>query len=114
MSPAPRRDLTPFVIALTAGAVLLFLLVGGLAYVGRTSGPFHTAIDQSFGSQARVVVAESNSVGGEVRTLVAQMTADRRLELSQKLDMAVADAQAVAARAQEADSPAPEGAAGMN
>ena len=114
MSPAPRRDLTPFVIALTAGAVLLFLIVGGLAYVGRTSGPFHTAIDQSFGSQAGVVVVESNALGGDVRALFGQMANDRRVQLSQKLDMAVAAAQAMAAHAEQADSPAPEGAAGSN
>jgi hypothetical protein len=42
------------------------------------------------------------------------VTADRRLDLSQKLDMAVAEAQAVAARAQEADSPEPQGGAGVN
>jgi hypothetical protein len=114
MSPAPRRDLTPFIIALSAGAVVLFLVVGGLAYVGRTSGPFHTTIDGSFGVQARVVVQESNSVGGDVGTLVTQMITYRRIQLSQALDSAVTRAESVATEAQLADSSAPEDAAGAN
>lgn len=111
MSPA-RRDLAPFVIALTAGAVILFLFVGGLAYVGRTSGPYHASIDGSFGAQARVVVAGSNDLGTSLQALLGQMAGDRRIQLSDTLDSLVAHGESLLADAQAADSPAPEGGAG--
>ncbi len=91
MSPCrrARRDLTPFVLVLVAGAVVLFLLVGGLASVGRSSGAYHTVIDESFGAQARVLVAQSNSVGTELDRDFAEMSTFDRPELSQALDAVV-------------------------
>ena len=51
----------------------LFLLVGGLASVGRSSGPYHATVDESFGAEARVLIDQSNSVGAELRRDVACM-----------------------------------------
>jgi hypothetical protein len=109
MSPRPRRDLTPFVVVLLAAAVVLFLVVGGFASIGRSSGPFHASIDQSFGVQARVLVAQSNSVGAELRTDVDEMPTFDRPELAQALNSVVADAQSVASVATELSSPSPAG-----
>jgi hypothetical protein len=114
MSPGPRRDLTPFSAVLVAGAIALFLLVGGLAYVGRSSGRYHATIDQSFGAQARLVAADSNSVGAQLRTLINQMTTYRRIQLAHALDSVVASAQYVASEAVLLSSPGPEGQAGPN
>jgi hypothetical protein len=95
MSPVPRRDLTPFVVLLVVGAVVLFLLVGGLASVGRSSGRYRISIDQSFAAQARVLVSQSNQVGSQLRTVVAQAPDDNRTELTQALDALVAGADEV-------------------
>lgn len=109
MSPGPRRNLTPFVVALGVGAVVLFLLVGGLASIGRSSGPYHTSIDQSFGAQARVVVGQSNLVGSQLARLVAQLPTLQRDQLSLGLDEVVGGAEAVATSAAAIASPAPGG-----
>jgi len=114
MSPRPRRDLTPFVVVLAASAVVLFLLVGGLASVGRSSGPYHATIDESFGAQAQVLVAESNSVGAQLRRDVSDMPSFDRAGLSQALDAVVADAGSVASSAIGLSSPPPEGQAARN
>src|ERR1700728_628922 len=114
MSPRPRRDLTPFVLVLVVSAVVLFLLVGGLASVGSSSGPFHATIDQSFGAQARVLIAESNSVGAAVRTDVAGMPSFDRVKLAQALDSVVADSESIASQSAELSSPSPEGPAAQN
>ncbi|SRR5579875_788306 len=112
MSPGRRRDLTPFVVVLVVGAVALFLLVGGLVYVGRASGPYERSIDRSFGVQARLLAVQSNTVGAELRTLMGEMPADHRLQLAQALDSLVEGSQAVASAAALAATPAPEGGAG--
>ena len=109
MSPGPRRNLAPFVVALAVGAVVLFLLVGGLASVGRSSGPYHRSIARSFGSQASVVVAQSNTVGRELGQLVSQMPTLQRTELATGLDAVVGGAQAVASDAAGIAAPAPGG-----
>ncbi len=114
MSPGPRRDLTPFVVVLVIGAVALFLLVGGLVYVGRASGPYHRTIDQSFGSEARLVVQQSNSVGAQFRTLVDQMTGYHRMHLAQALDSVVEGSRSVASEASLLAVPAPEGHVGAD
>jgi hypothetical protein len=116
MSPVPRRDLTPFVVILVVAAVVLFLFVGGLASVGRSSGPFHASIDESFGAEARVLVAQSNSVGDSLSGVVLG-TGDvlsSRPKLSQALDGLVAGADSVASGANGLASPAPEGAVARN
>jgi hypothetical protein len=112
MSPGPRRDLTPFIVVLVAGAVGLFLLVGGLAYVGRSSGPYHATIDESFAAQARIVVGESNAVGAQLETLIDEMVTYRRIQLARALDSVVTGAQSVASEAALSSSPAPDGPAG--
>jgi hypothetical protein len=116
MSPVPRRDLTPFVVVLVVTAVVLFLLVGGLASVGRSSGPYRTSIDQSFGAQARVLVAQSNTVGESLRDILlgSNGVLSSRLELSQALDAVVADADSVASAADELSSAAPDGEVAQN
>jgi len=110
MSPRPRRDFTPFVIVLGVGAVILFLFVGGLASVGRSSGPYRTSIAGSFGAQASVVVAQSNSVGAELALLVEQMPGLDRSRLSLELDQVFVGAQRVAASAEQVSSSGPGGA----
>ena len=114
MSPRPRRDLTSFVLVLVAGAVVLFLLVGGLASVGRSSGAYHTTIDESFGAQARVLVAQSNSVGAALDRDFADMSTFDRPELSQALDAVVFGADSVASDATRLSAPAPEGQVAEN
>lgn len=111
MSPGPRRDLTPFILVLAAGAVVLFLIVGGLASVGRSSGPFHSSTNQSFGAQARVLAAQSNAVGAQLRSLLNQMTGLSRPALTQALDAVVNGADDVETDA-VALSPAPSGQVG--
>jgi hypothetical protein len=95
MSPVPRRDLTPFVVLLVVGAVALFLFVGGLASVGRSSGRYRISIDQSFAAQARVLVSQSNQVGSQLRTVVSQAADYNRAELTQALDAVVSGADEV-------------------
>src|ERR1700728_4052060 len=114
MSRRPRRDLTPFVVVLVAAAVVLFLLVGGLASVGRSSGPYHATIDESFGTQARVLVAQSNSIGAQLRDLIAEMPGDTRLTLSEDLDTVVSGADSVASDSVALSSPAPDGQVAQN
>jgi hypothetical protein len=114
MSPGRRRDLTPFVLLLVVGAVALFLLVGGLVYVGRASGPYERTIDRSFGVQARLLAVQSNSVGTELRTLMDQMASERRLPLAEALDSLVEGSEAVASGAALAAVPAPEDGAGVD
>jgi hypothetical protein len=114
MSPRPRRDLTPFVVVLVASAVALFLLVGGLASVGRSSGPYHATVDESFGAEARVLIDQSNSVGAELTRDVADMSTFDRPELSEALDTLVSGADSVASGATAISSPAPEGSVAEN
>jgi hypothetical protein len=109
MSPGPRRDFTPFVIALGVGAVILFLFVGGLASVGRSSGPYRTSIAGSFGAQASVVVSQSNSVGTELTSLVQSMPGLDRSHLSLGLDEVFVEAQRVASSAEQVSSSGPGG-----
>ncbi len=95
MSPVSRRDVRPFVFLLVVGAIVLFLLVGGLASVGGASGPYRSTIDQSFAAQVRVLIDQSNQVGAQLRTVVSQAPGYNRTELSQALDSIVAGADAV-------------------
>ncbi len=95
MSPVPRRDLTPYIVLLVVAAVVLFLLVGGLASVGRSSGRYRVSIDQSFVAEARVLIAESNQVGSQLLTVVADGAGDNRTELTQALNAVVAGADQV-------------------
>jgi hypothetical protein len=116
MSPVPRRDLTPFVVALVAAAVVLFLLVGGLASVGRSSGPYRATINESFGAEARVLIAQSNSVGASLRAILVGSNGDfsSRVELSQSLDAVVAGANSVASGVQGLDGPGSGGPVAEN
>ncbi|MGH9047703.1 MAG: hypothetical protein ACRDVW_10380 [Acidimicrobiales bacterium] len=95
MSPVQRRDLTPFVVLLVVGAVVLFLLVGGLASVGRSSGPCRSSIDRSFAAEAKVLIAQSNAVGSQLRAVVSQEAGYNRTALAQALDAVVAGADGV-------------------
>jgi len=109
MSPRPRRDFTPFVVVLGVGAVILFLFVGGLASVGRSSGPYRASIAGSFGAQAIVVVSQSNFVGAQVVSLVEQMPGLDRSHLSLQLDEVLVGALRVAASAEQVSSSGPGG-----
>lgn len=104
MSPGSRRDLRPFVFLLAVGAIALFLVVGGLASVGRSSGSYRATIDQSFAAQVRVLVAQSNQVGAQLRTVVDQAPGYNRAELTQALDSLVAGADAVERSSSDASS----------
>src|SRR5579863_9151321 len=109
MSPRPRRDLNRFLIGLGVGAVVLFLFVGGLASVGRSSGPYHASVNASFGAQAVVVATESNLLGKEVGKVVTQLPTFDRATLSDRLDLLAAAAQRVADGAESIGEPSASG-----
>ncbi|MGH9045041.1 MAG: hypothetical protein ACRDVP_09475 [Acidimicrobiales bacterium] len=107
MSPAPRRDRKRFVIGLVAGAIVLFLLVGGLASAGRSSGPYRFAINRAFGAQARVLVDQSNRAGAELRNLVGEAPRLSRTQLAAGLGALTSSADETASQAPLVASPAP-------
>ncbi len=109
-----RRDLTWFAIVAAVVAVALFLLVGGLIFAGRASGPYHQAIDRSFGAEARLLADQSNSVGAQMRALVTHMASDDRVTLADGLDSLSQGSKSVASATSLLGSSPPEGQAGTD
>jgi hypothetical protein len=98
MSPSrrSRRGLAPFVPALVVSGLVVFLLIGGVLYIGQGSGPFHGSVDQSFAAQADELAVQSNASGGLLRQLMSSMPSLRRSELQATLDDLVSVAQRTA------------------
>ena len=88
MSPPrrSRRRLAPFTTALIGSALILFLLIGGIVFIGQGSGPYRSSVDRSFAQQANALVGQSNAAGASFRSLMSTMPSLPRARLQQYLD----------------------------
>jgi hypothetical protein len=116
MSPPrrSRRRLAPFAPALIISGLVLFLLIGGVLFIGQGSGPFRSSVDQSFAQQADALAVQSNASGASFRSLMSDMPRKSRPPLEQALDALVSG---TALAAQEADAltpPSPVGSIGAS
>jgi hypothetical protein len=111
MSPPrrSRRRLAPFTSGLIVAGLVLFLLIGGVVFIGQGSGPFHSSVDQSFAQQANVLANQSNAAGASFRSLMSTMPSLRRARLQADLDALVADTAVASRRADELTPPTPVG-----
>ncbi len=94
------------------GALVLALLIGGLAEAGRSSAPYRQAIDLSVADRATLVVADSTRTGAQLTALLDQMAGMSRLGLQQAMDALVDDAQSEADQAAALLPPDPSDGAG--
>ena len=116
MSPPrrSRRRLAPYVPALIVLGLVLFLLIGGVLFIGQGSGPFHSSVDQSFAEQADTLAVQSNASGASLRSLMSDMPQMRRAPLEQALDALVAATAQVSAQANALTPPTPGGTVGAS
>jgi hypothetical protein len=114
MSPLrrSRRRLAPFASVLIVSGLLLFLLIGGIVFIGQGSGPFDSSVDQSFARQASALADQSNASGASLRGLMSTMPAMQRLPLQEALDALVLNTALAARRADGLTPPAPAGSVG--
>src|ERR1700728_1364469 len=109
-----RRRLAPFTPALIGSGLILFLLIGGVVFIGQGSGPYRSSVDRSFAQQANALVSQSNASGASFRSLMSTMPSLRRAPLQQYLDALVADAALTSRRADGLTPPAPVGSVGAS
>jgi hypothetical protein len=116
MSPPrrSRRRLAPFASALIVSALVLFLLIGGVLFIGQGSGPFDSSVDQSFAQRANELATQSNASGASFRNLMSTMPGMRRARLQEALDALVSDTALVARGADALTPPDPVGAVGAS
>ena len=80
---ARRRSIGPLVLAVVAVAVVLFIVIGGIAFMGRASAPYRRSVNRSFADQGSVLVDGGNQSAVQLRKLMATMpTLLRRSSLS--------------------------------
>jgi len=97
----------PFASVLGLSALVAFLLIGGVLFIGQGSGPFHGSIDLSFAAQADALASQSNASGAALADLVSAMPGLPRARLQASLDALVSDTAATARRADELTPPGP-------
>jgi hypothetical protein len=116
MSPPrrSRRRLAPFTTALIGSALILFLLIGGIVFIGQGSGPYRSSVDRSFAQQANALVGQSNAAGASFRSLMSTMPSLPRARLQQYLDALVADTAQTSRRADGLTPPTPVGTTGAS
>src|SRR5579875_1836298 len=104
-----RRGLLPLAFSLVVVALVLFVVVGGIARIGRGSGSYWTSVDRSFGVQASVVAKESNATAADLKALLHSIGTFGRPELYGVLDTLVAATQTTEHEAGAISNPAPQG-----
>lgn len=109
MSPRRRRRrrVAPFASVLGLSALVAFILIGGVLFIGQGSGPFHSSINLSFAEQADALAGQSNASGAALGNLVSTMPGLRRSRLQASLDALVSDTAAAARRADALTPPQP-------
>jgi hypothetical protein len=114
MSPPrrSRRRLAPFASGLIVSGLVLFLLIGGVLFIGQGSGPFRSSVDRSFAQQANALAVQSNSSGASFRSLMSEMPAMRRAPLEQALDALVSGTAQASEAADALTPPSPIGTIG--
>jgi hypothetical protein len=116
MSPPrrSRRRLAPFAPALIVSGLFIFLLVGGVLFIGQGSGPFRSSLDRSFAQQANALAVQSNASGASFRSLMSDMPRMRRAPLEQALDALVSGTALASQQADTLTPPSPVGAIGAS
>src|SRR5580658_584415 len=114
MSPPrrSRRRLAPFASGLIISGLVLFLIIGGVLFIGQGSGPFRSSVDQSFAQQANALAAQSNASGASLRGLMSDMPRMSRAPLEQALDALVSDTALASRQADALTPPSPVGTVG--
>lgn len=104
-----RRGLVSGLPVAAAAAIVLGLLIAGLAHVGSASRSYWRSVDRSYAAQARVLVAQSRQAGGDLSTLLGQMPSLQRPSLQQHLDALVSTTAATARAASDLAPPVADG-----
>lgn len=102
-----RRSVAP---ALLVGGVILLvlaLLVGGVAHIGRASGPYRRDLNRSLADQVAIVATRSDVSGRDLRQLMASMPTLGRERLQAVLDQLASSTAAQASAAAVVTPPAP-------
>jgi hypothetical protein len=102
-----RRAIGPLVAVGIIGALLLFLLIGGIAHISSSSGPFHVSVNRSFGAQATVITEQSNVTGAALNSLLGDMSGLARPELQSQMDQLADASERTADQADGLTPPAP-------
>jgi hypothetical protein len=104
-----RRSPWPALSLVVLVGLVLLLVIGGLAKIGRASGPYDATIDRSFGLQADVLVAQANQTAKTLNAMLSSLgsTKTTRNGLSYTLDSLVLDATREQEQARVIASPAP-------
>ncbi len=107
-----RRSLAPFIVLGVVAALVLGLLIDGLAHVGTSSAGYRAAITRSYGLATRPLTWSSNQTGRQLRSLMQTMAGSpSRAVLQQELDALVADSGQTAQTSAGLVPPAPPGPA---
>ncbi len=85
-----RRSWLAKIARPAAVLIVLAVLIGGIAQIGRQSGPYDASVNRSFAAESAVVVEESNATGSSVRHLMGTMQGLDRQTLQIDLDEVVA------------------------
>lgn len=107
-----RRRIASWVLVGAAVAIVLALLIGGLADIGRASQPYQRSVNRSYGAGASVIAQRSNRTAAQLATLLPQLPNIDRQQLQARVNALV---QATDTQATSADllSP-PEPSAGAS
>lgn len=111
-----RRRLSRARAGALAGALVLVLLlaavVGGALRAGSQSTPYQRSVDRSYALEVRDIVTRATLLDRQLHALLKDMPRERRLALESTLDTLVRSADALAAAARTAGTPAPWGPVG--
>ncbi|HEX3333132.1 MAG TPA: hypothetical protein VHS57_02250 [Acidimicrobiales bacterium] len=111
---ARRRSRARPYVLLVAAAILLALLVGGLAEVSRGSQGYDADSNRALAAQGSVVVAQSNATATQLRRFMAGIGTQTRQGLQIGLDAAVQQTADESARAVLAARSTPLGSVGAD
>lgn len=109
-----RRSRTTIVVVVLVAVVALVLLIGGVARVGRASGPYSTDVNRSYAAEGSTLVDRSNKTGAQLRTLLRRMPGLTRPALQQQLDSLVTASAQVSTNGAALAPPTPSGDLGRD
>ncbi len=90
-----------------AMALVVVLVAGGLADLGRAERPYWRSVDRSYALQVRAVAAQSSATGRELAALLARLSGLDRSSLATQLAALVAQARQTQAFGSSLAPPAP-------
>lgn len=107
-----RSRLLPTLVVIGVAVVVIAVLIGGALRIGRSSSPYHRAVDRSYGMVADEFVRQSNFLGRSIATFIANVGIYTRTSLAETLAGFTRQAHTVAADVVSIESPAPSRGAG--